>query len=140
MTHPDAAERQAIIAVLVTCAGAYDRRDWDALHDVFTDDALGYGVAGRRAVIEFVRRFLGGCGPSQHLLSNHEILVDGDRAASDCKARVFHVGAGGRSHLTYECLGNYRDAFVRTEQGWRIAKREFDVTIELGDSSVLGPG
>jgi hypothetical protein len=110
------------------------------LEDVFTVDACAYGANGRDAVVAFVRRFLGGCGPSQHLLGNHTVEVEGDTARSVCKARVFHVGAGDKSRQSYECFGNYVDDLVRTERGWRIAKREFEVTIALGDTSVLQPG
>ena len=133
-------EHKAVVDVVVRCAAAFDRRDWDALDDVFTPDATAYGVEGRMAVVGFVRTFLGGCGPSQHLLANHHVVVDGETAKSVCKARVFHVGAGDRSHLTYECFGNYLDDLVLTESGWRIVSRTFEVTIALGDTSVLQPG
>jgi SnoaL-like domain len=135
-----AEEEKAVVAVVVRCAAAFDRREWEALEEVFTPDASAYGVNGRDEVVRFVRGFLGGCGPSQHLLGNHHILVDGDTAKSVCKARVFHVGAGERSHLTYECFGNYWDDLVLTHSGWRIASRVFEVTISLGDTSVLQPG
>ena len=138
---PSFAEDQfAVIDTVVRCAAAFDRRDWSALDDVFTIDAVGYGVDGRESVVRFVRSFLGGCGPSQHLLGNHQVTIDGDRAASVCKARVLHIGAGERSHLTYECIGNYWDDLVRTGEGWRIGTRRFEVTITLGDTSVLQPG
>jgi hypothetical protein len=134
------AEQLAIVDVLVRCAAAFDGRDWAVLEKIFTRDATAYGAAGREAVVATVRSFLGGCGPSQHLLGNHHVLVGGDIARSVCKARVFHVGAGDRAHLTYECFGDYRDDLVRTEGGWRIARREFEVTIALGDIAVLQPG
>ena len=133
-------EFQAVVDVVVRCAAAYDHRDWPGLDEVFAPDATGYGVEGREAVVSFVRRFLGGCGPSQHLLGNHQVTVDGDTAKSVCQARVLHVGAGERSHLTYECIGNYHDDLVRMSGGWRICRREFEVTITLGDTSVLQPG
>lgn len=133
-------ERQAVVDVSIRCAAAFDRRDWAALDEVFTTDAVAYGAEGRDAVVAFVRGFLGGCGPSQHLLGNHHVEVDGDTARSVCKARVFHVGAGERSHLSYECFGNYWDDLVRTDAGWRIRAREFEVTIQLGDPSVLQGG
>jgi 3-phenylpropionate/cinnamic acid dioxygenase small subunit len=133
-------EHQAIVDVALRCAAAFDARDWVKLDDVFIEDASAYGVRGRRAIVTFVRGFLGGCGPSQHLLSNHQVEAAGDRARLVSKARVFHVGAGDRSHLTYECMGNYIDDLVRTDRGWRIATREFDVTITLGDTSVMQPG
>ena len=140
MAERTAEERDAVVAVVVRCAAAFDRRDWDALDQVFTEDATAYGVEGRPAVVRFIRSFLGGCGPSQHLLGNHQVVVDGNTAKSVAKARVFHVGAGDRSHSTYECFGNYRDDLVLTEAGWRITSRMFEVTITLGDTSVLQPG
>jgi hypothetical protein len=135
-----AEEHKAIVDVTVRCAAAFDRRDWEALDEVFTEDATAYGVEGRESVIQFVRGFLGGCGPSQHLLGNHQVTIDGQTAMSVCKARVFHVGAGDRAHLSYECFGNYWDDLILTESGWRIRTRKFEVTIALGDTSVLQPG
>jgi hypothetical protein len=68
------------------------------------------------------------------------VTIDADRATSVCQARVLHIGAGELSDLTYECIGSYRDDLVRTDAGWRIAARRFEVTITLGDTSVLRPG
>ena len=140
MPGSTAEQHKAVVDVVVRCAAAFDRREWDALDDVFTADTVAYGVEGRQAVVRFVRSFLGGCGPSQHLLGNHHVVVDGKNAKSVCKARVMHIGAGDRSNLTYECFGNYWDDLVLTESGWRIASRRFEVTISLGDISVLQPG
>lgn len=131
---------QAVVDVLVRCAAAFDARDWSSLDDVFTADSDAYDAHGREAVISRIRSFLGGCGPSQHLLGNFHVVVSGDSAQSVCKARVLHVGAGDRADRTYECCGNYLDDLVRTPNGWRIRRREFDVTISLGDMSVLQPG
>ena len=133
-------QHKLVVGVIVRCAGAFDRRDWDALDDVFTEDAVAYGAEGRAAIVATVRSFLGGCGPSQHLLGNHHVTVDGDSARAVSKARVFHQGAGDKAHLSYECFGNYWDTLVWRDDSWRITAREFEVTIELGDRSVLQPG
>ena len=133
-------EQQAVIEVLVRVAAAFDARDWPALDEVFTADLDAYGAQGREAVVTTVRSFLGGCGPSQHLLGNYQVSVSGDSAHSVCKARVLHVGAGELADRTYECCGNYVDELVRTPEGWRLRRRQFDVTISLGDMSVLRPG
>jgi hypothetical protein len=138
---PEAREAQhQIVDVLVACAAALDRRDWAALEQTFTADAVAYGAEGSDAVVATVRSFLGGCGPSQHLLGNHSVTVDDDIARSVCKVRALHVGAGDRSRLSWECCGNYVDEMVRTPEGWRIAKREFEVTVAQRDPSVLRPG
>ena len=83
---------------------------------------------------------LGGCGPSQHLLANHQIQVSGDAARSLTRARVFHQGAGERADRTYECFGEYHDTWIRTPDGWRMRTRRFDVSMALGDIDVLQPG
>lgn len=140
----DCADRQAIIDVLNTYAMYLDARDWQGLTNVFHREAsadYGGAVTGRSTIIDTIRSFLGGCGPSQHLLGNYQIAIDGDHAESSTKARVLHIGAGERAKLTpYEAIGAYRDRLIRTAEGWRILYRHFDVQITLGDFNVLGPG
>jgi hypothetical protein len=54
---------------------AADRRDWPLYDQVFTSDATAdYGMSkltGRQAIVNLIRKSLGGCGPTQHLLGNH---------------------------------------------------------------------
>jgi SnoaL-like domain len=139
----ECSERQAIIDVLNAYATCLDTRAWSGLNDVFHPDAVGIYAAtltGRAAVIESIRSFLDGCGPSQHLLGNYQISINGDNAESSTKARVLHVGAGERADLTpYEAIGTYHDRHLRTADGWRIIHRHFDVQIALGDINVLHP-
>jgi ketosteroid isomerase-like protein len=140
-------DRQAITDVVNQYAYALDIRDWAALDDVFTADAVvRYGgpdsppLEGRQAVITAIRSSLGGCGPCQHLLGNHLVDVQGDRAVAVCKARVFHYGAGPRAELIpYECFGVYRDRLRRTPEGWRIEERTFEIHLATGDQDVLQP-
>jgi hypothetical protein len=132
-------DRHQILERLAAVAAALDTRDWAALGAAFTEDAHGYGVRGRAAIVAQVRDHLGGCGPSQHLLGNHRIAIDGDSASSQTYARVYHVGAGERASAYYECLGQYSDTWTRTPDGWRLTGRRFTISIELGDRSVLQP-
>jgi hypothetical protein len=39
----------------------------------------------------------------------------------------------------YECLGEYDDHWVRTDAGWQISRRWFEIRIEMGDPAVLRP-
>jgi uncharacterized protein (TIGR02246 family) len=139
----DCGDRHAIIAVLNRYATCLDTRDWSGLDEVFHPDATAYYGArleGRAAIVASIRGFLGGCGPSQHMLGNYQIRVTGDQAATATKARVIHVGAGQHAGLTpYEAIGVYLDQLVRTPDGWRITHREFAVDISIGDMGVLQP-
>lgn len=140
---PDA---QAVADTVNRYTYALDDRAWDLLDEVFTPDAVArYGAAeapavrGRAAIVAMIRSFLDRCGPSQHLLGNHVIDIDGDTATAVCKARVLHIGAGENANITYECAGEYRDRLTRSARGWLIAERTFVIDIELGDRhAVLG--
>ncbi|WP_245669592.1 nuclear transport factor 2 family protein [Nocardia speluncae] len=145
---PAKSDRDAVADTVNRYTYALDDRDWALLDEVFAPDAVvRYGAAeapavrGRAATVAMIRSFLDRCGPSQHLLGNHIIEIDGDTASSICKARVLHIGAGDNANLTYECVGVYRDRLSRSPQGWRIVERTFVIDIELGDRhAVLGGG
>jgi hypothetical protein len=133
----------SVVHVLNRYPQALDWRQWEVLDQVFHQDATAdYGTGrlqGRVAIVAMIRGMLGGCGPSQHLLGNHQVEIDGESARSTCRCRVFHQGAGGRQQLTYEVLGAYDDELAWTEHGWRITHRVMSVSIQRGDPSILGP-
>jgi hypothetical protein len=133
-------DRSDIAETLAAVAAALDDRDWAALGAAFTADARGYSATGREAIVARVRAHLGGCGPSQHLLGNLRVTVDGDTAMSRAYGRVYHVGLGERAGAFYECIGEYRDSWLRSREGWLLTDRRFVVTIEVGDRGVLQPG
>jgi hypothetical protein len=140
-------DRDAVVEVVNLYAYCLDERDWPGLDEVFAADASArYGgpegppLNGRPAIVASIRSFLDGCGPSQHLLGNHIVAIDGDEATARCKARVYHYGLGDRAALEpYECFGVYRDHLRRTSEGWRISRRIFDVYHAVGDVSILQP-
>jgi hypothetical protein len=138
-------DHQDVLDTVVRYSTALDARDWGLLDRVFLQDAIAHykvgTLHGRDAIVAMIRDHLGGCGPSQHLLGNHRIALDGDVATSVCSARVMHIGAGPRADLTpFEVFGTYSDRLVRTEDGWRIQERHVDWTITRGDRDILQPG
>ena len=141
----DAADdRFAIIATLDRYAECLDQRDWPGLADVFTDDVeidwVEWQQQGRDAATTSIRSYLDGCGPSQHLLGNYRIELDGDTARSRHYCRVMHMGKGEHAGKTYESWIEYADELIRTPAGWRSRRRVCRAMMEQGDRSVLGPG
>ena len=132
-------DRTALIELLSDFAAATDARDWSTIAALLTDDAVAYGVHGPAAVVERMQGALGGVGPSQHLLGNHRVRIDGDTAHTLTYGRIHHVGAGAMAGSFYECLGDYDDHWRRTASGWRLARRHFEIRISLGDFAVLRP-
>lgn len=132
-------DRTHLLERLADFASATDARDWSAIAALLTDDVVAYSATGPTAVVERMRAHLGGVGPTQHLLGNHRVRVDGDLARTFTYARVHHVGAGPKAGSFYECLGEYDDHWARTDTGWRISRRVFEIRVSLGDWAVLRP-
>ena len=136
--------------VLIAYATTVDTRDWAALDEIFephatavygSDPAFQFTCSDREQIREMCRVNLDGCGPTQHLLTNFRIEVDGDSAHSVCSVQAGHFGQGEAARARYEMWGEYRDELVRGDSGWRILKRHLHVVHEFGERDlVLGPG
>ncbi len=137
-------DRIEIVAVLDRYAEALDQRRWELLEEVFAPDVdFDFGEWSAHSLPEAVatmRSYLDGCGPSQHLLGNYRVDLDGDRATSRVYVRASHVGVGRAAGKSYEMAGEYADELRRTPVGWRSVKRRAQVFFELGSREVLGPG
>lgn len=115
--------------LLTRYAEALDARDYDALDEVFAEDASAHyeGIghfAGRDAIKGLMRRALEPCGPTQHLLGTVRIDVTGTHAQARCYLQAIHVGKGDYTGKLYTVWGEYRDRLELTAGGWRIAHRE----------------
>jgi 3-phenylpropionate/cinnamic acid dioxygenase small subunit len=137
------AERE-IHRALVRFARAMDERDWAALDPLLLEEAtadLGTGpLRGRAEIVSQMRSFLDDCGPTQHLLGNLLVDVDGDSATSRVYVSDMHVGQGDEAQRTFSTLGDYHDRWRRQGGVWRIAHRTKLNRAMLGDIRVLGPG
>jgi len=122
-----------------------DHREWEALEtfvraDVTTDFGMGSVLYGREAMIKAMRSFLDDCGPTQHLLGNVVIDVEGDVATSRAYVSDMHKGVGDKSEVTFSTLGEYHDRWRRIDGTWYMIHRTKLNRATLGDISVLGPG
>ena len=121
-------DRQDISDLLVRYATGIDRRDWPLFRTVFTDDCeLDYGEIGAwkgvNAVTGFMEQVHALAGHTMHRLSNHAITLEGDKAA----ARTYIDGLimAGDNKSGVNAIGFYDDEIVRTDAGWRIARRRY---------------
>ncbi|MBW2274736.1 MAG: nuclear transport factor 2 family protein [Deltaproteobacteria bacterium] len=137
-------DREEIIAALDRYAEALDGRQWELLDRVFLPeldyDFVAWRARSRAEAVERIREALDGCGPTQHLLGNYRVTVDGDSATSAVYVRAFHLGIGSAQGKTFEMGGEYRDEWVRSEEGWLSARRSVKVLFVVGDPRVLGAG
>ena len=124
----DREDRQDISDLLVRYATGIDQRDWALFRTVFTDDCeLDYGEIGIwrgiDAVAEFMEQSHAAAGPTMHRMSNQVIIVDGDKA--EARTYVDALILVGDNTSGVNAIGFYDDEIVRTNGGWRIARRRF---------------
>jgi hypothetical protein len=132
----------AIVNVTHAYCWALDGHAWDDLADVFTPDAraeLGGEYVGLDAIKERVASVLLRLRASQHMVSTHQVAVDGDAATCRCYLHAQHVRELEGSDARFLVGGRYDDALVRTPAGWRIARRSLTVIWTAGDPRVLQP-
>lgn len=122
-------DRLEIQDLLAAYSDAIDRRDWDALDRVFTPDAtIDYTeTGGARGDLPFIKDYLArGLKPFsgfQHMVGLPLLTIDGDEARG--RTILFNpmvLTKDGAEHVFFVGLW-YRDRFVRTPDGWRIAER-----------------
>jgi 3-phenylpropionate/cinnamic acid dioxygenase small subunit len=145
--------RQAHIDLLNRYAHALDGRNWEALADLFTQDAsfsfarsLGFGagetdealIEGREQLVGMIRGSIESLSATHHLLSNHVVDVDGSSATASCYFRAYHAGKDERAHLFEESLGRFDVATVRLPSGWKIRRMHENIMIMLGTADAFG--
>jgi len=112
--------------------------------EVFAADVQGnyggaYQIKSRDKLVRLIKSMLGGCGPTQHLLGNYFISVDGNTASSRCYVRAAHVGKGDLKDVLYEVWGEYKDKLALIDGAWKITYRELWIYHEIGTRDVLKP-
>ena len=117
-----------------------DRRRWELIDEVFTEDAtidytsVGSGATSgpHREMLTWLDEILKPWPMNLHFISNEIIEVDGDRAKSTCcfNAPMGRKDDKGKSTFLTNA-GYYYDELVRTDAGWRIRERVCDMTIQI---------
>ncbi len=135
-------DRDAIIALTISYCWAVDTKAWDQLRNVFTEDATARmgstDQSSRDEIIERIRIALSPLESSQHLVSNHQVDVDGDVASGRCYLQAQHNRPDFEGGSLWLAGGRYEDEFTRTEDGWRIRHRALTIMWHEGNRSVMG--
>lgn len=142
------ADRLEIIEVCTRLHWCVDHRDWDGLDDLLADyvsfptpaemQAPGFDPAGyRRSRAEVKAAYPGLLAGliTQHLITGHQVTLDGDRAVCRAHSVNVHLPDGG-AHDALVVHGNeYRFELERTGRGWRISGRQTWIRWRRGDET-----
>jgi len=132
-------DRAAIVDLTVRYTWALDSKNWDDLDHVFFPDATAFlteELVGVDAIKDRVRRALSHLDESQHMISNHQIVIEGDRASSRCYLQAQHVKRSAHGGPNFIVAGRYEDQLVRKAAGWKIARRELVIMWTDGNPAV----
>ena len=91
-------------------------------------------------LVDVCRQVLEPLDASQHLLGNHHVEFDGDRADSECYLHAQHIRSGLAPADKYVVAGTYVDTLHRRAGGWKIARRRLEVAWTDGNPAVLASG
>jgi 3-phenylpropionate/cinnamic acid dioxygenase small subunit len=149
MSSAELSEKDAIEQVYVRYCEIVDAKDFDRMDEVFTANctgdytqALGPGVISpnRASLIASMHANLGpqsNCGATHHNVLNFRIAADGDRATGKVNYYAVHRGRGRLEGALYSMWGVYTDELIRTDAGWRVAKRVYTVALTEGSPDVV---
>jgi len=127
MTIQEISDRFEIIDLLTAYCVAIDKKDIDALDRIFSEDArLDFSRAGGpysdlKTIKQFLKQNLGDL-PRQHLISNHQIKIQGDYAEVRCLCyNPLELPPQGEEVMLWGLW--YNDKCIRTKAGWRIKEK-----------------
>jgi hypothetical protein len=123
-------DRIEINDLLIRYTKAIDQKDWKLLDSVFTPDAqLDYvssgGIEGGYPEVRaWLEKALAIFPVTVHYVTNSEVTLQGDRASARTAVYnpMFFRNPDGSMHH-FAVGAHYVDELVRTERGWRIARR-----------------
>jgi hypothetical protein len=129
-TLQELSDRFEIQQLMLDYATAIDTKNFDGLDKVFTADAyIDYramgGIDGRFPEVKaWLQNMLPQFPTYNHMISNVDIKLDGDRASSRiiCFNPMAVDLADGSRHVMFYGLW-YHDKFTRTPTGWRFTER-----------------
>ena len=132
-------DRAAIVDITHRSCWALDTKDWPVLDTVFPVDAnadLTVDLVGREQILQRIKNALTPMDDTQHMVSNHQIVLDGDSATCRCYLQAQHVRKAAHGGPNFIIAGRYEDQLQRTSEGWRIVFRRLVVMWTEGNPAV----
>lgn len=127
MDQSELCDRAEITDLLVRYSRAVDTRNWDALDEIFTPDAVvDYsGMGGISGTVTEIKKYLAETMPifsvTQHMLGLPALDISGDRARAVTPCHNPMVMGTGPEARVMVCALWYHEDLVRTAGGWRIS-------------------
>ena len=127
-SNDDRDVRQDVAEVLVRYATGIDRKDWLLFRTCFTQDChADYGDIGVWEGVDAITDFMTRMHPA-NVRSLHRITntaVAGEDASITARSYVDVIFVEAKTGAGMNTAGIYDDKLVRTDDGWKIARRRY---------------
>ncbi len=143
-------DRAALSDVFHNYASGVDMRDWVLFRSLFTDDVHadfssmtpGFIVDGADKWTGNVARSIDALDATQHIITNHVHVIEGDRSKSRSYLQGQHVlrGAAGAPDIHYMIGGYYLYDMVRAGAAWKIKNYSLTLTWQTGEPEIFRMG
>lgn len=118
-------DRFEILELVNTYALAVDDRDWDAVEQMYAEEAVFDAVVGRhegrQAVVAYYRERTAGFGATFHIPHNLSLTFQTEDRATGIVAAHAELAIDG---VTFLIALRYHDTYVREEGRWRFLERD----------------
>ncbi len=140
-------DRAEISDVQLRYATGLDMRDWKLFRSCFADEievdfSSVFGGSGPRKITadrwtEAARRTISGLQATQHMITNHVITVEGDKALCVAYVQAQHYLPNDAGDSTQTMGGYYTNHFIRTPEGWKIKSCKLTLTWSKGNFHIF---
>jgi SnoaL-like domain len=140
------ADRLDIIELISKLSINLDARDWSAVRGLFTDvvysdrTSLFGGEPVTLGADEFVegwRQSLDNLDAVNHLVANHVITLEGDKAKCAANMQGVHVFHNPSGDDMWNVGGRHDYQLERTADGWLIAGLTFTISWATGNMNIV---
>ena len=122
-------DKQAIQELVIKYCRAADRQDWELMASLYHEDATDdHGQMFRGSAKDYLAwlpSMRGQMEVTSHHVSNHYIVVNGDRAEGEVYIVAYHL-KGTRDGQKNQVVtgGRYLDKYENRGKGWKFAARK----------------
>ena len=140
------ADRLDIIELISSLSINLDARDWSAVRGLFTDEVYSdrtslFGgepvTLGADEFVEGWRQSLDNLDAVNHLVANHVIPLEGDKAKCAANMQGVHVFHNPSGDDMWNVGGRHDYQLQRTADGWRIAGLTFTISWATGNMNIV---
>ena len=131
-------DRLAITDVVNSMGTFADLGRYDQLQQLFTDEVTVDYTSLFPGEVQNIKReqlmtqwqsVLSGFDATQHLITNHQITINGDKAKAIAYVRATHK----LGDEMWVVGGYYVDELVQTDEGWKLKAIQYNALYEEGD-------